>query len=414
MLRMSLLAAVAVVSLVAAQDRRAAIVITDVRLDDKVAVNYVSSAGKYSSVTAVITCVADADRAHGDLRDFLVKTYRNGNSPVRIMRVPNPRSEAVRYEKFFIGNATETSTFLDRIDQLFDSPTVVDIFQIAPTPMDNIVRLIKAKNVHVGLYHLSFGYCSSQYDSCGIPDPNAQKVFLDSIGDEIRRQHPNAVVVFCSNKQSFNPPGSGSYQPYAAMKDLLPEDHLEAELKEPFLADRLLEAKEALEYCNVSTTTPLFPNIPGRNVDTTADVLHQLVLEVRKNENKSMSRELRQHFRTYLDEALPELNRCMHAGSSVVWQRCDNTLVKRLEEHVLPVFQDDAQMQILISDGNQVAAVIDAKHQNWTNLKGMEFVYNHKDKVYEFAEAPGAADKMLCDASPTRCLELLRPTLLSQ
>ncbi|CEO97005.1 unnamed protein product (mitochondrion) [Plasmodiophora brassicae] len=410
MLRMLLLAAVAVVSLVAAQDLRAAVVFTDVKLDDKVAVNYLRYSGDYYLVIVVITCVADVQRAHGDLRDFLDKVAeRKGSSSassapaeVFVMSVANPKHKAVRHEKNFLGNGIETLPF-DHIDDWFQEPTVVDIFQIAPTPMDNIVRVSNARNVHVGLYHLSFGYCSSQYDAFGNSDPNAQKVFVTSIGDEIRSQHPNAIVVFCSNKQSFNPPGSGSYQPYATMKDLLPEDHLEADLKETFLADKVLEAGQVLQYWGVPIRTPLFPSIPEYK---TKKELHDLFLMTRKNDPSTTGSGLREHFRAYLEEAIPKLDELSY------WKRLDTNLLRRLRQDVRPVFDDDAEMQILISDGNQVAAVIDAVYQNSGTLKNMRLVGNDRDMVYELAPSEeDTDDKMIYGASRERCLDLLRPTL---
>ncbi|CEO97004.1 hypothetical protein PBRA_005608 [Plasmodiophora brassicae] len=420
MLRMLLLAAVAVVSLVAAQYLRVAVVFTDVKLDDKVAVNYLRYCGHYYLVIAVITCVADVQRAHGDLRDFLSETYRGDHSTacdVLIMSVPNAKQKPAPHEKFFIGDAySETPSFLNYMDgQLFNSPAVVEIFQIAPTPTEYIVRLSRATTFMISLYHLSVGDCSTQYDWKGDANPRDEHFFVTSIGDEIRRRNPNAVVVFCSNRQSFNPPGSGSYQPYAAMKDLLPEAHLEAYLKEPFLADQLLEAKEVLEYCGASISTPLFPSIPERRVEATRDGLHELILEALKNERNSMGRQLRQYFRTYLEEAIRELKRCMQEGHSRVWQRGGTNLVKLLEQNFLPAFQDDAEMQILMGNSNQVAAVIDAKETDWANLTGMQIVYNVEDMVFELSPAAHVADdKMIYDASPTRCLDLLRSTLLPQ
>lgn len=409
MLRTLLLAAAAVVA-VAAQPR-AAVVFTDVKLDDKVGIDHLSCIGIYDHVTAVITGVKDTQRAHSDLRDFLnsMELLRAASvkcSPVFVLGVESMNEKPVPHEVNFIGDGIPVPSFVDNINGWFQSSTIVDIYQIAPTPKIYVATVADVNHVQVGRYHLVHGYNSKQWDDNGKESDVAQGEFLHNLTKYIRSKHENPAVVFTNNFASFEPAGAGSSQLYSDVKPFLPEDHLEAALNDPFHTKKLLEVQKALHDFGISIDATLFPDPEsyGRDLQPTKEYLQALVLEARKNEPGTQGQILRQHFINYIDESVKALERV---------EGCDTKMLLRVKTHVLGAFRKPLSVELC--DANHIAAVVDIMEERNTisgmckanNMRGMKFVYNDGDGFFQFAPDDEAGDQMLYSLNAARCLALL-------
>ena len=366
-------------STLAAIPRTVAIVFTDIKFDDKMAIYVLLKSPIYNHVFAVINGIENTGKAHGDLLDFLDGMPCDRSSDrLTVMKGSNElRSKFAPHEINFIDKSINFDWDYNDIYPLhIKKNDIIHVYQIAPTPRQHI-ELLSENGLHVTRYHLVHGYNSKQSNNEAI---NFE--WLSTIHEQFK---PNTAVIFTNNYASFNPPGTGSSQLYQAIKGRVPERHLESAINDPFFVKKLLEAQEMMSLSNVKLK--LIPD------GYTEEDLPELFLLARKNEDQFGS-DLRKFFLDYIDPVILWFD---SSSSNEEWIGRFKKLRASMK----------AQLQVELCDANHIIEVMTADPTQFVpmqfdltgpNVK-FKFELNHDEKPHVITlknlRAEDALEKLL-------------------
>ncbi|EPQ31780.1 uncharacterized protein PFL1_01112 [Pseudozyma flocculosa PF-1] len=188
---------------------KAALVYTDVKLDDLLAHQVLALSGKYTDIVVAITAVEEQALAQQILEDFL-HDMRAEQTGVRFhyLRADNPFPFGAPHEKTWEGYEPRYRTSGayrysgEALDSLLRGKSV-DVFQIAPVaPHDTsiLVDLPHDDYFDIHLFHVTHGYntriASAGSEEAGVYDEAAQVAWVRGIEARVLRHNPDAHVVF--------------------------------------------------------------------------------------------------------------------------------------------------------------------------------------------------------------------------
>lgn len=239
--------------------RKVAVVFSDVKFDDKVAIWSLMRDPQYQRVL-VITSGIDA---HHTATTSLLQFIRSQNlSPTYSLRVDRSKLTVLHghnglgvpapHEVWYHG--LQPTQFNDMTDVTLRAALEgkrVAIFQIAPTPLADVAAVLRnADRGSVQSLMLLHGYNTRQATMV------AQEQFITSLRPMLKATNPLAEVYFTSSFASY-PGKDGGKHPLGWVRAVFPPAEVEQALKDPFWSQQLIRGRRYISDPDILSLLPL-------------------------------------------------------------------------------------------------------------------------------------------------------------